>query len=226
MNGYFDLTVTNAETTATNMAASNMADVNNTEPAMRTHTLQSVLPGTMYGAARFPPTPITTMTGQYGVPADSLPDTDIVSQATRQRIAESTDVNLALLLSANINVETEVVDSLTGEIRIKPDARLCQPLTLGEFVTAFGRYKTIMCEAWLIRPKSSTCMSVISLIWRIDTAGSHFMNITSLSRPKQPRTLNRKESHWIGQLGITNCTIPSSLALGPSRAIFVQAKCI
>ena len=56
-----------------------------------------------------------------GMHADSLPDIDIVSQVTRQHIIEGKDVNLALLLSTNVNVETKVIDSLTGEMKIKPD---------------------------------------------------------------------------------------------------------
>ena len=47
--------------------------------------------------------------------------------------------------------ETKYVDCISGEVKVKMDARLNRSLTLGEFITAFGRYKSIMCEAYAFR---------------------------------------------------------------------------
>ena len=152
------------ESRAGEIITSNMADTNNmadvniqhasssmAPTSARLHTLHNVIPDMQQGLRG------VRNTGAYGVAADALSDIDIVSQATRQRITEGKDVNLALLLLSNnlgmdvTNNETRVVDSITGEVRLKPDARLCRPLTIGEFVAAFGRYKNIMCEAWPLR---------------------------------------------------------------------------
>ena len=85
-----------------------------------------------------------------GEPSDNFRDVDIVSQSLRQQILSGKDINLALLLIPNNESTTEHrrVDFDGIEYTLKPgDPRLSKTLTLGEFIVAFGRYKSIVCEA-------------------------------------------------------------------------------
>jgi len=77
---------------------------------------------------------------KYGFAAESLPFVETVSPQLRKQITEGKDVNLAALLIpyfTGSNVEDK-----------RPDPRLNNTLTIGEFIQAFGIYKNVMCEAF------------------------------------------------------------------------------
>ena len=79
---------------------------------------------------------------KYGFAAESLPFVETVSPSLRRQIIEGKDINLASLLipyytGPNLCDTTD---------KSKPDPRLQKILTIGEFIQAFGIYKSIMCE--------------------------------------------------------------------------------
>ena len=121
-------------------------------PTMAGYTLQSVLYPFGLNSNNILNQGNQTHTGQFGIAADALPDIDTVPQHIRQKIIEGKDVNLVLLLVPSIDAtKTKFIDCLSGEIKVKSDARLQRNLTLGEFITAFGRYKSIMSEVYPFR---------------------------------------------------------------------------
>ena len=73
---------------------------------------------------------------RFGTSPEAVPHMDLVSPALRKSIVEGKDVNLASLLIPYFDTEN------------KEDLRLRRPLTITEFVTAFGRFKRIMCSAY------------------------------------------------------------------------------
>ena len=79
---------------------------------------------------------------RFGYAAESLPFVETVTPQLRNKITEGKDVNLAMLL---IPYYTDSKDSKENSGR--PDPRLSKQLNLGEFITAFGIFKSILCEA-------------------------------------------------------------------------------
>jgi hypothetical protein len=73
---------------------------------------------------------------RFGTAPDAVPHMDAVSPSIRRAILEGKDINLACLLIPYFEMEN------------KDDARLKRALTITEFITAFGRYKRIMCTAF------------------------------------------------------------------------------
>ena len=78
---------------------------------------------------------------QFGFAAESLPFVETVSPALRRQIIEGKDVNLASLLIPHFNCST-------SDDKGKVDPQLHKSLTIGEFIQAFGIYKSIMCGAF------------------------------------------------------------------------------
>ena len=84
---------------------------------------------------------------QYGYSAESLPFIETVAPQIRKNILEGKDVNLASLLIPNHSGNSHFINNF-GEKVEKPDPRLNRDLSIGEFIQAFGIYKSIMCEAY------------------------------------------------------------------------------
>ena len=91
----------------------------------------------------------SNMLGQL-VASDSLPHIDPVNPTLRKQIIEGRDVNLALLLRPT--GETGEYRRLEATNETDPthvrEAFRHRPLTLGEFIKAFGIYKAVFCEAY------------------------------------------------------------------------------
>ena len=82
---------------------------------------------------------------RYGYAADSLPHVNTVPPSIRKAIIEGKDVNLAsLLIPYHLNTNYSE-DEKKAE---KHDSRLSKTLTIGEFISAFGTYKSVMCEVF------------------------------------------------------------------------------
>ena len=84
-----------------------------------------------------------------GVRSDSYNNVDIVSPSLQRQIIDGKDVNMAALLIPNYECpksHTVVADTLV--IPGKPDLRLNRTLSISEFITAFGKYKRVMCTAY------------------------------------------------------------------------------
>ena len=79
---------------------------------------------------------------KYGYCSESLPFVDTVFPSIRRAIIEGRDVNLASLLIPYYHGP-----SLSDD-KPKNDPRLHKNLNLGEFIQAFGIYKSIMCESF------------------------------------------------------------------------------
>lgn len=85
-------------------------------------------------------------TTQFGVSAECLPQIDIVSDSLKRKIWEGRDVNLASLLIPKYEVNKSVPEIAMGlNVLESVDPRLHKSLTISEFITAFGKYKRIMC---------------------------------------------------------------------------------
>lgn len=93
-----------------------------------------------------------------GVASDSVPHIDVISSALRKNIVSGKNINLASLLipdietlqiqcSSNTNVHQQIND---GRLH---DPRLNRSLTLAEFITAFSKYRNVMCEVYPQRRK-------------------------------------------------------------------------
>lgn len=78
---------------------------------------------------------------KYGYSQESLPFVETVSPTLRKNILEGKDINLAALLIPYFNV----VEKKDND---RPDPRLNKQLSIAEFVSAFGIYKSIMCEVF------------------------------------------------------------------------------
>lgn len=70
---------------------------------------------------------------KFGISAEDLPYMDLTPTSIRKKIIEGRDINLASLL----------VPLSDGD-----DSKYKSNLSIAEFITAFGRYKRIMCEAF------------------------------------------------------------------------------
>ena len=103
---------------STNMASTTQDSIFNLQSAMG--SLSSVVPN--------PPNlhqHNCQIRSQYGVAADSLPDIDTVPNNIRSKIIEGKDVNLVLLLVPSMDsTQTKYIDCISGEVKIKMDARL------------------------------------------------------------------------------------------------------
>ncbi len=97
----------------------------------------------------------TSLMSIEGVPSQSLPHVETVPDHIRQQILTGKDVNLASLLLPNIdNSSVRAIQSNGLEVHFQnTDPRLSRSLTLGEFLTAFSKYRTIMCEVYPNRSK-------------------------------------------------------------------------
>ena len=107
-----------------------------------------------------PPGTLPVAAGRPGaVPADSLPEIDLVSPQLRQDILAGKDVNLAALLIPGYKGPGEYKQRslMVGEevIPLKPlnDPRVNKALTISEFIKAFTIYKNVMCEGFPEREK-------------------------------------------------------------------------
>lgn len=84
-----------------------------------------------------------------GIASGSIPHIDVVSDQNRKKILEGKYVNLASLLIPKY--ETERPDDLHRNLSINlykesEDPRLNKTLSIAEFITAFGKFKRVMCE--------------------------------------------------------------------------------
>ena len=91
-----------------------------------------------------------------GVPSDSLPRVDIVTPSIKKDIIMGKDINMAaLLIPGSTGQDVSARHLIRGSeiIALKPltDSRLNKPLTLPEFIKAFGIYKNVMVDAYPIR---------------------------------------------------------------------------
>jgi hypothetical protein len=91
------------------------------------------------------PPGIPPVSSRFGVPSESLPFMDTVSSSLRRQITEGKDVNLAALLIPYFDAPT-ASPCHHDQGRGRDDPRLKKALTIAEYVTAFGRYKRIMCR--------------------------------------------------------------------------------
>ena len=86
---------------------------------------------------------------QPSVPSEQYRNVEIVSPNLRNQILSGKDINLALLLMPNNDslAEYRLVDFSGIEYSMRPgDPRLTKNLSLGEFITAFSKYRNIICE--------------------------------------------------------------------------------
>lgn len=80
---------------------------------------------------------------RFGVPSEALPLIDVVSESLKKKIWDGKDVNLASLLIPKFEASKEslsILDAFQPE-----DPRLHKSLNIAEFITAFGKYKRVMC---------------------------------------------------------------------------------
>lgn len=88
----------------------------------------------------------------FGVASHDLPKIVNVSETMRKNIVQGKYVNLAALLipAHEMSDGRSIMDISGNEIRIKgsQDPRLNKSLTLSEFLVAFGRYKSVICDAY------------------------------------------------------------------------------
>ena len=94
-----------------------------------------------------PSTSTSTGPRKFGTNPEDLPQMDLLSPSLRKSIIEGKDVNLASLLIPYYELET----------KDKEDARLKKSLSISEFVTAFGKYKRVMCQAFPNRREELDC---------------------------------------------------------------------
>lgn len=88
-------------------------------------------------------------TTEFGVPLEALPHIDIVPEKMKKKIWEGHDINLAQLLMPKYETSRETDDrdsSIHVSVNEIEDPRLSKTLTISEFITAFGKYKRIMCQ--------------------------------------------------------------------------------
>ena len=79
---------------------------------------------------------------KFGTNPEDLPQMDLISPSIRKNIVEGKDINLATLLIPYYEVHTSEKE------KEKEDLRLKRNLTIAEFLTAFGKYKRVMCQAF------------------------------------------------------------------------------
>lgn len=83
---------------------------------------------------------------EFGVPSESLLHLDIVSEKLRKKIWEGKDVNMAELLIPKF--ESDKPNNITINLIKQEDQRLHRRLSIAEFITAFGKYKRVMCQRY------------------------------------------------------------------------------
>lgn len=91
---------------------------------------------------------------QYGMPPEFLPTLELVSLSIRKQIIEGRDVNLESMLISEFEmsqVRTFHTEGCNVNVKAPPDPRLSRQLTISEFITAFGKYKRIMCSRFPAR---------------------------------------------------------------------------
>jgi hypothetical protein len=82
----------------------------------------------------------------FGVPAESLPYMDTISNSLRKQIIQGKDVNLATLITPYYD---STPSTCHGHEYQKEDQRIKnQSLNFKQFIQAFGRYKRAMCKAF------------------------------------------------------------------------------
>ena len=107
--------------------------------ADRTALSPSTTQTTAQGGYRFP-------ISQYGVPSECLPHIDIIPEKLKKKIWEGKDVNLASLLIPKVDKQHRDDDNqIIVNINTQEDPRLSKSLSISEFITAFGKYKRVMC---------------------------------------------------------------------------------
>ena len=96
-------------------------------------------------------TTITAATSKFGVPADSLPHVDVITDSVKKNILEGKYVNLACLMIPDFETPNFTTNNTNGLELLKQgrkDHRLDRALTITQFFRAFGVYKRIMSEAY------------------------------------------------------------------------------
>lgn len=122
------------------------------------------------------------------VPSDSLPHFDLMKSEDRKEIIEDRKYyNLAEMLSASIEAGNYRMFKFSEEgeqIPMKEDIRFKRPLTLGEFIKAFGFHKSVFCEAFPHRREEMDRYQRLSLFYeyhRMFTPGPHLLLQKALS---------------------------------------------
>ena len=98
------------------------------------------------GGYRFP-------RSEFGIPSECIPHIDVVPDNIKKRIWEGKDINLATLLipkNDTSHSNQEQVQNQGGivchvNLNTQEDSRLHKSLSISEFITAFGKYKRVMC---------------------------------------------------------------------------------
>lgn len=80
---------------------------------------------------------------KFGTHPEDLPQMELISNSLRKQILEGKDVNLASLLIPYYEIRESEKEKTEKE-----DSRLKRNLTIAEFLTAFGKYKRTMCQAF------------------------------------------------------------------------------
>lgn len=80
---------------------------------------------------------------KFGTHPEDLPQMELISNSIRKQILEGKDVNLASLLIPYYEIRESEKEKTEKE-----DSRLKRNLTIAEFLTAFGKYKRTMCQAF------------------------------------------------------------------------------
>ena len=85
-----------------------------------------------------------------GFTSEDLPEVEVVPTAVRAAILDGKDVNLAMLLMPNFDLGeySRYSDHAQFLRPLSSDPCLNHNLTLAEFITAFNKYRNIMCEEW------------------------------------------------------------------------------
>ena len=115
------------------------------QSSTNTNMLEKIYKGNSSSAVNPPQT--TTQ----GIPADELPHIDIISDSIRRNITDGKYVNLASLLLPEFDTPYFTSNDLSGLELLRQsrrDHRLDRPLSISQFLKAFGIYKRIMCEAF------------------------------------------------------------------------------
>ena len=87
---------------------------------------------------------------KFGYSAESLPFIETIHPTLKKQLIEGKDVNLASLLIPYYTGQHSDSSTLINS-KEKPDPRLNNPLTFGQFIQAFGIYKNIMCDTYPAR---------------------------------------------------------------------------
>jgi len=135
------------------MAAINKNHTCSTLQQSRDHTLQTAMSNDLQSRDNTLQTAVrndnvTPGSGTYGVPPDMLPHMDILSSSIRKAIVQGKDINLSSLLIPGYEV-----DNAQNQNSNQADKRLSDHLSITEFLTAFGKFKRVMCDSFPQRSK-------------------------------------------------------------------------